>query len=246
MWDGKYAFEKSKIIHGDSLDKMKYIPNGGIDLIVTDPPYKMTKQGNSCRPNYMKSGMGENLFDGKLPNTKEWMKLCFDKLRDDAHFYVFTNINSLHEYLDVAKECGFKLHNIISMIKDTKMPNRWYLKYTEFVLFFRKGKAFPINDMTSRDYEFVETPTLKNGKIHISQKPLNFIEKLITNSSKEGEICLDLFSGSGTLAEACINTNRDFIIIEKNPNDFEKGKERVGIIFKNYGINLQPLIEAQM
>lgn len=246
MWDGKYTFEKSKIIQGDCLEKMKLIPNGSIDLIVTDPPYKMTKQGNSCRPNYMKSGMGENLFDGELPDTKEWMKLCFDKLKDDAHFYVFTNINSLHEYLDVAKECGFKLHNIISMIKDTKMPNRWYLKYTEFVLFFRKGRAFPINDMTSRDYEFVETPTLKNGKIHISQKPLNFIEKLITNSSKEGEICLDLFSGSGTLAEACLNTNRDFIIIEKNPNDFEKGKERVGKIFKNYGLNPQTLLDAQM
>lgn len=100
--------------------------------------------------------------------------------------------------------------------------------------------------MTSRDYEFVETPTLKNGKIHISQKSLDFVQKLITNSSNEGEICLDLFSGSGTLAEACINTNRDFIIIEKNPNDFEKGKERVGKIFKNYGINLQPLLDTQM
>ena len=97
MWNGKYAFEKSKIIQGDSLDKMRHIPNGNIDLIVTDPLYKMTKQGNSCRPNYMKSGMGENLFDGELPNPKEWMQLCFDKLRDDAHFYVFTNINSLHE-----------------------------------------------------------------------------------------------------------------------------------------------------
>ena len=81
--------------------------------------------------------------------------------------------------------------------------------------------------MTSRDYEFVETPTLKNGKIHISQKPLNFIQKLVTNSSKEGDVCLDLFSGSGTLAEACINTNREFIIIEKDPVEYEKGKNRI-------------------
>jgi len=95
----------------------------------------------------MKSGMSDNLFEGELPITKEWMKLCYDKLKKDSHFYVFTNINSLHEYLNSAKECGFKLHNVISMIKDTKMPNRWYLKYTEFVLFFRKGKAFPINDI---------------------------------------------------------------------------------------------------
>ena len=172
---------------GDGIEIMKTIEDKTIDLIVTDPPYKMTKQGKSCRPNYMKSGMGEDLFNGKLPNTKEWMVLCFDKLKDDSHFYVFTNINSLPDFLNTAKECGFKLHNIISMIKDTKMPNRWYLKYTELVLFFRKGKAFPINDMTSRDYEFVETPTLNNGKVHISQKPLIFIEKLITNSLKRVE-----------------------------------------------------------
>ena len=129
-------FSKSKILLGDSLNRMNEINNGTIDLIITDPPYRMTKRGKSCRPNYMKNGMGDNLFDGELPKTKDWMQLCYDKLNDNAHFYVFTNTNSLHEYLDVAKECGFKLHNIISMIKDTKMPNRWYLKYTEFVLFF--------------------------------------------------------------------------------------------------------------
>lgn len=241
--ESKYAFKKSKMIQGDSLEKLDLILNGSVDLIVTDPPYKMTKQGKSCRPNYMKSGMGDNLFDGKLPNTKKWMDLCFAKLKENAHFYVFTNINSLHEYLNVAKESGFKLHNIISMIKDTKMPNRWYLKYTEFVLFFRKGKAFPINDMTSRDYEFVETPTLKNGKIHISQKPLIFIQKLVTNSSKEGDLVLDLFSGSGTLGEACLNTNRDFILIENDPIEFEKSRMRLEKVFKKYGISSQHLLE---
>lgn len=242
MSDKKYIFENSKIIQGDCIEKMNILPNNSIDLIVTDPPYKMTKQGKSCRPNYMKSGMGDDLFDGKLPNTKEWMQLCFNKLKDDSHFYVFTNINSLPEFLNTAKECGFKLHNIISMIKDTKMPNRWYLKYTEFVLFFRKGKAFPINDMTSRDYEFVNMPTQKNGKIHISQKPLSFIEKLVTNSSKEGDICCDLFSGSATLAEACVNTNRDFIIIEKDSISFKNGKDRILNILKNNKIDAQHLL----
>ena len=203
-----------EIYHGDCLEVLPNIPDGSVDMVLTDPPYKMTKQGKSCRPNYMKSGQGDNLFDGKLPDTSEWMKLCFDKLRDDAHFYVFTNINSLPEYLDTAKKSGFMLHNVISMIKDTKMPNRWYLKYTELVLFFRKGKAFPINDMTSRDYEFVQTPTLKSGKVHISQKPLSFIEKLVANSSKENEIVLDPFMGSGTTLRAAKDLGRRAIGIE--------------------------------
>ena len=215
------------LLKGDCLELMKSIPDGIIDAIITDPPYKMTKQGNSCRPNYMKSGMGENLFDGELPNTKEWMKLCFEKLKKDSHFYVFTNTNSLLEFITIANECGFKLHNVISMIKDTKMPNRWYLKYTELVLFFRKGKAFAINDKTSRDYEFVKMPTLKNGKLHISQKPLNFVEKLISNSSNENDLILDLFMGSGTTGVACVNLNRNFIGIEMNDKYFEIAEKRI-------------------
>ena len=42
---------------GDCLQRMKEIPDGSVDSILTDPPCSMTKQGNSCMPNYMKSGM---------------------------------------------------------------------------------------------------------------------------------------------------------------------------------------------
>lgn len=212
---------------GDCLERMKEIPDGSVDLILADPPYLMTKQGKSCRPNYMKSGMSDNLFEGKLPNTTEWMKLCYEKLKEDSHFYVFTNTNSLQDFLNTATKQGFKLHNVISMIKDTKMPNRWYLKYTEIVLFFRKGNAVPINDMTSRDYEFVIMPTQKNGKVHISQKPLEFVEKLIMNSSKKGQLILDPFMGSGTTGVACVNTSRNFIGIEMDDKYFEIAKKRI-------------------
>jgi len=225
----KTAVSGSTLYHNDCLSEMEKLIDKGqkVDLIITDPPYKMTKRGKSCRPNYMQNNMGDNVFEGELPNTKEWMKKCYDLLNDNTHFYVFTNTVSLKEYLTVAEECGFKLHNVITMIKDTKMPNRWYLKYSELVLFFRKGKAFPINDMTSRDYEFIETPTLKNGKVHISQKPLDFIEKLVTNSSKENQTVLDPFMGSGTTGVACLNTNRKFIGIEIDTNYFDIAQNRI-------------------
>ncbi len=217
-----------ELLQGDCLEMMKDIETNSVDLVLTDPPYKMTKQGKSCRPNYMRSGMGDNLFEGELPDTQTWLKLCYDKMKEDSHLYIFTNTNSLQEFLNVATDVGFKLHNVISMIKDTKMPNRWYLKYTELVLFFRKGNAFPINDMTSRDYEFVTMPTLKNGKIHVSQKPLSFIEKLITNSSKEGGTVLDPFMGSGTTLLACKNTGRNGIGIELDEAYFKIARERIG------------------
>ena len=113
------------------------------------------------------------------------------------------------------------------MIKDTGMPNRWYLKNCELILFFRKGKAKPINDMTSRDWVMVTMPKQKDGKLHITQKPLGLITKLVTNSSEIGEIVLDPFMGSGTTGVACMNTNRNFIGFELDKNSFENAKIRL-------------------
>ena len=212
---------------GDCLELMKDMPDNSIDMILVDPPYKMTKRGKSCRPNWMPNNMGENVFNGEIPNVKDWMSECYRILKEGTHFYTFCNTNDILEYLQTAKECGFKLHNIITMIKDTGMPCRWYLKNCELVLFFRKGKAKPINDMTSRDWVKVNMPTKKNGKLHITQKPLDFIQKLVTNSSNEGDTVLDCFMGSGTTGVACINTNRNFIGIELDENYFNIAKERI-------------------
>lgn len=219
----------SKIIlkQGDCLELMKDIPDNSVDLVVADPPYRMTKRGKSCRPNYMPNNMGDNVFDGSVPSSEQWMRECYRVLKNDTHFYTFCNTNDLRQYLIDADKVGFKLHNVITMIKDTKMPNRWYLKYCELILFFRKGKAKPINNMTSKDYVKVEMPTKKNGKLHITQKPLGLITKLVTNSSEINQLVLDPFMGSGTTGVACINTNRNFIGFELDEKYFNIAKERI-------------------
>ena len=222
-----YKDENMWLMQGDCLERMKEIPDGSVDLILTDPPYRMTKRGRSCRPNWMPSGMGGNVFSGDIPPTSEWISELFRVMRD-GHLYVFTNTISLQETLNAATGAGFKLHNIISMIKDTGMPNRWYYKQTELVLFMRKGKALPINDYTSRDNVKVTMPTEKSGKLHITQKPLDFVTKLVTNSSKELGTVLDPFMGSGTTGVACVNTNRDFIGIELDQDYFDIAKQRIG------------------
>lgn len=216
-----------KLLQGDCLKLMKKIPDESIDLIVTDPPYRMTKRGESCRPNYMPNNMGDNVFNGEIPSSEQWMRECYRILKNNTHFYTFCNTNDLEQYLINAKKIGFKLHNVITMIKDTKMPNRWYLKYCELILFFRKGKAKPINDMTSKDYMNVEMPTKKNGKLHITQKPLDLITKLVTNSSEINQLVLDPFMGSGTTGVACVNTNRNFIGIEKDKHYFDIAEKRI-------------------
>ena len=216
-----------QLLQGDCLELMKDIPDGSIDLIVTDPPYTMTKRGKSCRPNWMPNNMGDNVFDGALPDPDVWMRECFRILKDGTHFYTFCNTNDLQKFLNTAADSGFKLHNVLTMVKNTKMTNRWYMKNCELILFFRKGKAKPIKNMCCRDWFFVDMPTKKTGKLHITEKPLETIEMFVTNSSDAGAIVLDPFMGSGTTGVACVKTGRRFIGMELDPGYFDIAYNRI-------------------
>jgi site-specific DNA-methyltransferase (adenine-specific) len=87
-------------------------------------------------------------------------------------------------------------------------------------------------------------PTDKQkSALHATQKPVRLIEELILTYSNSGDVVLDCTSGSGTTAEACFNTNRNFILIEKSPEDYEIGKKRVVDIFEKNNISSAHLFE---
>ncbi|MBQ9487272.1 MAG: site-specific DNA-methyltransferase, partial [Selenomonadaceae bacterium] len=60
-----------------------------------------------------------------------------------------------------------------------------------------------------------------------SQKPLELIEKIVKNTSREGDVVLECFMGSGTTAEACIKTNRHFIGFEIDEKYYKIANERI-------------------
>ncbi len=62
---------------------------------------------------------------------------------------------------------------------------------------------------------------------HPTQKPVLLLEDLIKTFSNENNLVVDLTMGSGSTCIACLNTNRNFIGIEKNENYFEVAKERI-------------------
>jgi len=54
-----------------------------------------------------------------------------------------------------------------------------------------------------------------------TQKPVAILERIIRASSNEGDVVLDFFAGSGTTGQACLNLNRQFILIDNNPQALE-------------------------
>lgn len=63
--------------------------------------------------------------------------------------------------------------------------------------------------------------------LHPTQKPIELIENIILHSSNKNMVVLDCFAGSGTLAKACENLNRQWICIEKDKDFYEISRERV-------------------
>lgn len=219
----------NKVTQGDCLEVMKRIKAGSIDLIITDPPYKIEAGGGAGR---MRSGIfHRNKGDRRLFEyliADQYIPEIKRVLAESGHVYLFTNDKNMYDMLKAANENGLILMNIITLNKGNKVAFGWFMKQTEFVLLFRnsKGKAKQVANMSVPNLLDVSFPKGKN-RAHPSEKSIEVVSLLINQSSSENDTILDCFLGSGTTAVAAINTNRKFIGIECEPEYVEIANQRI-------------------
>jgi len=82
--------------------------------------------------------------------------------------------------------------------------------------------------------EFKSVPNGGGGKLLPTQKPVALFEYLIKTYTNEGDLVLDNTAGSGITAIACLKTNRQFIVMEKQQEYFELIQKRVADFNKNF------------
>ena len=221
------------LIHGDCRDILKTFSDCSIDLVVTDPPYKMNHSTGGCTNIGMKNKWNGNIkagntvmdFDTSI-EFSEWIPEIYRVLKDKCNAYIFVNDKNMQELLNVALNVGFKLSNILIWQKNNATPNRYYMKSCEFVVFLYKTNARVINNMGTKTLSLVKNISGKN-KLHPTEKPIELLEQYITNSSNEGDWILDPFFGSCSTGKACQNTNRNFYGIEKMLKHFLVGQDRI-------------------
>lgn len=220
-----------QIFNDDCLKIMKDIPDGSIDLVVTDPPYKTITGGdcngkNSERPKGMLSG-NRKLFKNQNMKISDWIPEVFRVLKNGSHCYIFTNSLNLKEMLDESDKTGFKLHNLLVWEKNNCTPSQYYMKNCEYILFLRKGKAKWINNI-GESKTVHKFNNIIGNKNHPTEKPVDLLKFYINNSSSLEDTVLDPFMGAGSTGVACIETNRKFIGIEIDDSYFEIAKNRLG------------------
>lgn len=227
-----------ELYNEDIMVAIQKIEDESIDCVVVDPPYKIVQGGCTNKAVRYTNTTHEQLKSGKLFGNNDikfsdWIPLLFPKVKDGSHIYIMCNDRNIEEVLRVARESKFKLLNILTWKKTKHNPNRYYLKNSEFICMFRKGKAVNINNMGT--FQVLEVPNV-DKKCHPSDKPTDLMKILIENSSKENEIILDCFMGGGSTGVACMNTNRKFIGIELDNTYFEIAKNRIAETLASKGI----------
>lgn len=202
------------------------------DCGLMDPPYLVTSGGGSLEA-IDKAGFSGWMRDaynnsGEIVacdlDWSDWLPMLPAALRPDAHVYVFTNDRNLVAAQSAAEAAGLQFHRLLTWDKRAAMPNRWYQQTCEFVLFMRKGKAFRINDPSSKALVSIFQ---RDESDHPTEKPVSLCRFYIENSTRPGETVLDPFMGSGTTGVAAIGAGRKFIGIELTEQWFAVACDRI-------------------
>ena len=132
---------------------------------------------------------------------------------------------------------GFDLKVTWHKQNPSPLTNNIYLPDTEYIVFAReKGVKLYGNYHTKHKYYISGTNQVDKKKYgHPTIKPIPFIEHHIENSSKEGDIVLDCFAGSGTTLVGAINKGRRFIGFEINEEYYKIAKSRIAEAIKEKG-----------
>ena len=208
------------------------LPNDYIDLIITDPPYKVTSRGigSTTTTGGLVRGCKGKIFKYNEVKIKDFMPELYRILKEGGHCYIMTNHVNLIEMLNVATECGF--HFIKSLIwnKGNKIMSQCYMSQFEYILFLRKGKHKKINNCGTSDILSIPNKKTKdeNGKnLHDTEKPIELAKILIENSSNEGDRVFDPFFGVGFVPIACKMLNRRFEGTEIDEEYYNKTIKRL-------------------
>jgi len=221
------------LMQGDCLSRFKEIPSESVDLVLTDPPYNISKDNNF---NTMgRAGIDFGEWD-KQADLFTYINEVKRVLSKDGSFIVFNAWRNLGDITKYAESLGLVSKDIIRLEKSNPMPrnrDRRYITDYELAIWFTNTKAKWVFNRTDPNYQRPKFVCSIDKGLHPTQKSLKLMNDLVLIHSNEGQTVLDCFMGSGTTGVACVNQNRKFIGIEMDEGYFKIAKDRIEGLVKN-------------
>lgn len=215
------------IVCGDCLDVMRDMPDGSVDLVVTDPPYGDINHINRLheRAKY-KNGPIRKLHKGMADTVNfDWDKMLSELDRVSSQWiYIFAGDKTGYTRSYYSERNCMTRYGAWEKTNPTPLHGQYiWLSSIELFAIIRKHHG-------TFNY-FCKSPVLRfpNGssREHPTQKPLELIEELILSSSNPGDLVFDPFLGSGTTAVAALKLGRHFYGCDINQTYVDLANQRI-------------------
>ena len=211
-------------------DDMADLLRGGVaDLIVTDPPYNVAL-GQHDRPSEAKQL--HRRTDGLVIANDSWdndedfieflrsaFELGMDALKPGGAFYIWHADTQRMNFLKACERAGMTIRECLVWVKNVFTLGRQDYQWRhEPCLYGWKDGASHQWYSDRKQSTVLEFDKPSSNSEHPTMKPIPLIAYQIENSSKEGDLVLDMFGGSGSTLIACEKLGRKCVTMELDPH----------------------------
>ena len=234
---------------GDCMNWLKTLPEGSIDLVLTDPPFGRTNAAWDTAPDYaalfrevwrVLNPNGAAVFSSMFPIACDLVQASRKEFRYDLVWEKTTTTGFLN-----ANRMPLRSHELL-LVFYRKLPV-YHPQFSEGLPYFKRrevgkasslygpkvmengtysGRRFPKSVLTFPHDK--DRPNTKVSVFHPTQKPQSLLKYLIETYTNPGDTVLDPFMGSGSTGVAALATGRNFIGYELDKTFFETARKRLG------------------
>lgn len=236
-----------ELYRGDCLDVMKDIPDGSVDLILTDPPYGTTackwdsiiplepmweQLKRIIKPNGAIVMTAAQPFTSVLVcSNLKWFKYDWTWRKPKGTGHLNAKKQPMRDKEDVVVFCSSQSVYNPQMVTGEPFGKKTGIAQQSGVT-GKHGCFRNENKGTRYPKQVLEFGVVERGTVHPTQKPVALMEYLIKTYTNEGETVLDFTMGSGTTGVASANTGRKFIGIELDRDYYHIARKRIAEAYK--------------
>ena len=223
---------------GDCINLLSKIKDKSVSVVITDPPYWHNKGHGLVYKAGSKTILKNDLYMAQNDMMGKFSTFTPKKIKEFLNGlirvmklmngYFFCNDSQIATYGKWAEKHGYNF-SVLAWRKPLSIINKnRFSQNIEFICrIYEHGTSLnKLKDNTLYDRVLTDSPIIFD-KVHPTQKPVSILKKLIELNSKENDLILDPFMGSGSTGVACQNTHRKFIGIEKDKKYFKIAYDRM-------------------
>ena len=212
-----YILGHHRLMCGDSTKKEdieKLMDGVMVDLLITDPPYNVDYEGSD----------GKKIQNDKFDDGEAFCQFLTDAfgcangvMKPGAVFYIWHADSEGYNFRKACQNVDWKVRECLIWVKNSLVMGRqdYHWQHEPCLYGWKEGTHLWASDRKQTTILNFDKP--KHNDIHPTMKPVALFSYQIQNNTKQGDIVLDMFGGSGTTIIACEQNNRIAYSMELDP-----------------------------